>query len=63
MNPILSEDVKCFGADDCYALVFGIPGVLMTVAAFGLLAGKRFSVCVKPEGNSFNKICGCVWVI
>ena len=30
-TPVLRDDVQCFG-DDCYALAFGVPAVLMVVA-------------------------------
>lgn len=34
VTPILRQDILCFGDDDCYALAFGIPGVL-TLITFG----------------------------
>lgn len=62
VNPIFREDIKCFGSDDCYALAFGIPGVFMLVSAFVILAGKRFSICLKANGNVFIKVFGCISV-
>lgn len=32
LTPVLREDVKCFGEDNCYPLAFAIPGVLMIVS-------------------------------
>ena len=61
-NPLFREEINCFGEKDCYALVFGLPGVLMIVAGLWLLAGKRYYVCHKPKGNMFLKFCGCIWV-
>lgn len=62
VNPILREDIKCFGSDDCYALAFGIPGIFMLIAALVILAGKRFSVCLKASGNTLTNVSGCILV-
>lgn len=62
INPILREEIKCFGSDDCYALAFGIPGIFMLIAALVILAGKRFSICKKPSGNSLLKAIECISV-
>lgn len=35
VTPILRQDYKCFGADDCYPLAFGISVIMM-----GLMLGK-----------------------
>lgn len=32
LTPILRENVKCFGADSCFPLAFGIPGILMIIS-------------------------------
>lgn len=32
LTPILRENVKCFGADSCFPLAFGIPGILMVLS-------------------------------
>jgi hypothetical protein len=39
-SPLFSSgDVQCFG-EDCYALAFGVPGLLMVVA-LGKYSGQR----------------------
>lgn len=37
LTPILRENVKCFGADGCFPLAFGIPGILMVLSISELL--------------------------
>lgn len=32
LTPVLREDIKCFGQDNCYSLAFGIPAILMVVS-------------------------------
>lgn len=36
ISPMLRNDVKCFGMDNCFPLAFGVPGSFV-VAAFGKL--------------------------
>lgn len=50
--PILREDVKCFGSDDCYPLAFGVPTFTMLIALAILLLGKKSFVHVQPAGGS-----------
>lgn len=32
ITPILREDVRCFGQNDCFSLAFGVPAILMIIA-------------------------------
>jgi solute carrier family 15 (oligopeptide transporter), member 1 len=60
--PILRNDVKCLGMDNCFPLAFGLPAVCMLLSFFLLLAGKSFYVHVPPSDNMFVKVCGCIAV-
>lgn len=60
--PILRNDVKCFGTDNCYPLAFGLPAVLMLIASFAFLLGKPSYVHVATNENMFMKVCACILV-
>ena len=60
--PILRNDVKCFGMDNCFPLAFGVPSILMLIALFVILCGKYFYVQVPPNENMFMKVCSCITV-
>lgn len=60
--PILRNDVKCFGMENCFPLAFGVPAVAMMTAMVTLLVGKSFYVHVPPTDNMFVKVCGCIMV-
>lgn len=62
IGPVLRENTKCLGADDCYPLIYGIFVLAKLIAIFCLTFGKRFAVVRLPEGNMFIKVCGCIWV-
>lgn len=32
LTPVLRNDVKCFGADHCFPLAFGVPGTFVAIA-------------------------------
>ncbi|XP_068235050.1 solute carrier family 15 member 2 isoform X2 [Palaemon carinicauda] len=49
-TPLLRDDVKCFG-EDCYALAFGVPAVLMVIALVWFLVGSKYYI-KKPPGNN-----------
>lgn len=55
-TPILREDVKCFGADSCYSLAFGIPSLTIFLAFLILLSGRSIFIKIPPSGNMFTKI-------
>ena len=61
--PILRNDVKCFGVDDCFPLAFGVPAVIMMLSLLFFVSGKRFYTHVPPFGNMFVKVCKCIAVI
>jgi solute carrier family 15 (oligopeptide transporter), member 1 len=62
ITPILREDVKCFGQNDCFSLAFGVPGVLMVVSIFIFIFGRRFYVVKKPSGNMIVLVSKCIAV-
>ena len=62
VGPVLRSNTKCFGADDCYPLIFGIFVGVKVIAITSLVIGKRFAVVRLPEGNMFVKVCGTIWV-
>uniref|UniRef100_A0A8C4ZB03 Solute carrier family 15 member 2 n=1 Tax=Gadus morhua TaxID=8049 RepID=A0A8C4ZB03_GADMO len=59
VTPILRGDVKCFG-DDCYALAFGVPAVLMVAALVVFISGSGMYKKVPPEGNILMDVCKCI---
>lgn len=61
LTPILREDVKCFGDDDCFSLAFGVPGMLMITSIVIFLLGKPLYKIVAPAGNMFMKVSKCIW--
>ena len=54
---------KC-GGEDCYALSFGIPAVLMMLSLLVFLSGSQSYIKHKPPGgrNIFFMFTGCIWV-
>jgi dipeptide/tripeptide permease len=60
--PILRNDVKCFGMDDCYPLAFGVPAALMMVTLVCFISGKSVYTHVPPSDNMLVKVCKCVTV-
>lgn len=60
--PIIREDVKCFGMNDCYPLAFLLPAVAMLVATFVLIWGRKSYAEEAPNGNMFIKSFGCILV-
>jgi len=59
-SPVMRQDVKCFGADDCYPFAFGFTSIMMLLAFLTILAGKSFYTHRKVSENVFKRICGCV---
>jgi solute carrier family 15 oligopeptide transporter 1 len=61
--PILREDVKCFGQNDCYPVAFGAPTLAISVAFIILLVGKKKFVHVPPsDGNAVINVFKCIMV-
>lgn len=48
---MFKNDVKCFDADTCYPLAFGVPALLMFIATIILVAGKPLYLIKPPEEN------------
>lgn len=61
-NPILKEDFKCFGQNDCYPLAFGAIACGMILSFVFFLCGKSFYVRKPPAGNMLVKVSKCVVV-
>ncbi|CAK8674323.1 unnamed protein product [Clavelina lepadiformis] len=60
LSPLIREQVKCFG-DDCYALAFGIPAILMVVALVFFVTGTRWYKRLPPSGNILVKVTKAIW--
>ncbi|CAG9803481.1 unnamed protein product [Chironomus riparius] len=58
--PILREDVKCLGKNDCYTLTFGVPAIMLFCALLVLLMGSRYYLHVPSNGNVFLKVLKCI---
>ncbi|XP_028663900.1 solute carrier family 15 member 2 isoform X1 [Erpetoichthys calabaricus] len=59
VTPLLRGDVKCFGGD-CYALAFGVPGVLMAIALVVFLAGSSLYKKSPSQGNILMEVGCCI---
>uniref|UniRef100_A0A8C6E4I7 Solute carrier family 15 member 2 n=1 Tax=Moschus moschiferus TaxID=68415 RepID=A0A8C6E4I7_MOSMO len=62
VTPMLRGDVQCFGKD-CYALAFGVPGLLMLIALVVFAMGSKLYRKPPPEGNILNQVVKCIWPI
>ncbi|XP_044522682.1 solute carrier family 15 member 2 isoform X2 [Gracilinanus agilis] len=60
VTPMLRGDVKCFGGD-CYALAFGVPGMLMVLALVVFVLGSKMYKKPPPEGNIVAQVSKCIW--
>jgi solute carrier family 15 (oligopeptide transporter), member 1 len=60
--PILRNEVKCFGMDDCFPLAFGVASVSLLVSLILFTSGKSVYTHVPPSDNMFVKVCKCVAV-
>ncbi|KAM9039581.1 solute carrier family 15 member 2 [Sarcophilus harrisii] len=60
VTPMLRGGVRCFGGD-CYALAFGIPGLLMVIALVVFALGSKMYRKSPPEGNIVVKVSKCIW--
>lgn len=61
-NPIIRNDVQCFGMEDCYPIAFGTAGVAMAVGFLLILFGKSSFTHKSPGGNMFVNVCKCMLV-
>ncbi|XP_004577909.2 solute carrier family 15 member 2 [Ochotona princeps] len=60
ITPMLRGDVQCFG-EDCYALAFGVPGLLMVIALVVFVMGSKMYRKPPPEGNIVAGVVKCIW--
>ncbi|XP_019505870.1 PREDICTED: solute carrier family 15 member 2 isoform X3 [Hipposideros armiger] len=60
ITPMLRGDVQCFGGD-CYALAFGVPGLLMVIALVVFAIGSKMYKKTPPEGNILSQVVKCIW--
>ncbi|XP_054431197.1 solute carrier family 15 member 2 [Pteronotus mesoamericanus] len=60
ITPMLRGDVQCFG-EDCYALAFGVPGLLMVIALVVFVMGSKMYKKTPPEGNVVTQVVKCIW--
>ncbi|XP_036998163.2 solute carrier family 15 member 2 isoform X2 [Artibeus jamaicensis] len=60
ITPMLRGDVQCFG-EDCYALAFGVPGLLMVIAVVVFAMGSKMYKKTPPEGNVVTQVVKCIW--
>ncbi|XP_076974292.1 solute carrier family 15 member 2 [Tamandua tetradactyla] len=60
ITPMLRGDVQCFG-EDCYALAFGVPGLLMVIALVVFAMGSKMYKKPPPEGNIVTQVIKCIW--
>lgn len=62
VSPILRQDVKCFGNDDCFALAFGIPGVFLVLVVVLIVIANRYSETSQAEGTTLLNVFACITV-
>ncbi|XP_062967117.1 solute carrier family 15 member 2 isoform X1 [Cynocephalus volans] len=60
ITPMLRGDVQCFG-EDCYALAFGVPGLLMVIALVVFAMGSKMYKKTPPQGNIVAQVVRCIW--
>ncbi|XP_060840474.1 peptide transporter family 1-like [Rhopalosiphum padi] len=61
VTPELRKDVQCFGRTSCFPLAFGVPAVLMLIAIFIFVCGKRLYKIKKPESNVIVTSFSCIY--
>lgn len=61
-NPIVKEDVKCFGMEDCYPLAFLTAAIATAAGVVLLLIGKSSFTHKPPSGNMLIKVIKCMIV-
>ncbi|XP_037048643.1 peptide transporter family 1-like [Bradysia coprophila] len=60
ISPILREDVKCFGNDDCFPLAFGLPAILMSIVTVLIMISNRFSEAKQTQGTTVMNVLACI---
>lgn len=61
-NPMLRQDVNCFGMSDCFPAAFGVPSMAMMLSLIILISGRRLYTHKPPSGNMFVRVCACIAV-
>ncbi|KAL5232675.1 hypothetical protein ACI65C_000085 [Semiaphis heraclei] len=61
ITPELRKEVHCFGRTTCFPLAFGVPAVLMIIAIFIFVCGKRLYKIKKPESNVIVTSFSCIY--
>lgn len=62
LNPIMRQDVHCFGMNDCVPLAFGVPALVMLLSMIALMCGRNIYVHKPLTENMFLRVCGCIFV-
>lgn len=62
VTPILREEVKCFGMDDCYPMGFGVPLLSMLFSILFFVTGGFICKFVPSEGKLVFKVLSCIFV-
>lgn len=62
ISPILRQDIKCFGNDDCLPVAFGVPGVLMLFVVLLFTIVHIFSETSQPSGTTLLNVFACITV-
>lgn len=62
VSPILRQDVKCFGNDDCFSLAFGLPGIFMILVCLTCTIANRYSTATEIKGTTLLNVFACIWV-
>jgi solute carrier family 15 oligopeptide transporter 1 len=60
--PIMKDDVKCFGGNDCYLLAFGVATIFVGLAVITLISGSSHYIHVQSNGNMLLKVFNCIKV-
>jgi len=60
ITPLVRSNVECFG-QECYAVAFGIPAILMIVAIVLFAIGTRWYTRVPPGESILVRMFGCIW--
>lgn len=62
VSPILREDVKCFGNDDCFPLAFGLPVILMSFVTVLVVIANRYAETKQIKGTTLLDVLACIKV-
>jgi len=65
-TPMFRADVDCYPGEtgpkfeECYALAFGVPGILMLTATVLFVMGTKWYTRYPPEGSLIPKVAKCI---